>query len=595
MSADMAKPTLTQGLDPLALQLAQYLARWETDEGLRSLVFKLGILLAQQLDRGSTVVDIAALSSSSRADAGSGSDADLNPAMIAEQLPRTVCGGEQGPICWNPPLISLRRYAQAESKIARLLARLTTPESQQPDIALEQFAKLFPKANNPDEVDWQAVAALAIASRRFALLSGGPGTGKTHSIVRALLLLNAAAGYRASDIALAAPTGKAAARLLESVRAAATALPEMAQASLPEQAYTLHRLLGIGGALSSPRYNAINPLAFKIVVVDEASMLDVQLAQQLLEAIPATGRLVLVGDAAQLPAVGVGDVFGEIVRALKSNTFTSRTRQWMQLYATLPAQEKQSTDQAGEPLLQNRAVTLLKTYRFDQQSSLGGFIHACGSGDTRRALDCLTNADDALQLADPSGFVSFLTGEYLASWARISQSDAALQLLNRQCILCALQQGPFGVQGVQQRIAALAQRTALTYIPIMVRRNNDEQQLYNGDLGVQQVATGNAWFPGADQHSRMIAEARIPLHTAAWALTVHKAQGSEFSHVHLLLPNRDHPLLDRRWLYTAASRAKTRLTIWSSPERIERTIARNPVRASSVGVELRTALTKETP
>jgi exodeoxyribonuclease V alpha subunit len=415
---------------------------------------------------------------------------------------------------------------------------------------------LFP-AKSGSEVDWQSVAAFAAAQKKFCVISGGPGTGKTHTLVLILALLLELDATRKLRIAVAAPTGKAAARIQESIRQIKSALNcgEDIKAQLPEDATTIHRLLGYRPDSTSFRHNAENPLPFDVVAVDEASMADLALMAKLFQAIPPNARVILLGDKDQLASVEAGAVLGDICAAAGENK--------------------------NSPLAPC-VVQLKKNHRFGADSAIFHLSHAINEGDPEKVFQILRSSGAkakadlvAAVLPERAKLKAALKDKVIAGFGdflKAADPLAAIAALSRFRVLCALREGPFGVAGLNRVIgeildeAGLIRRAEIFYDrrPVMVTQNDYHLKLFNGDIGViwHDASGSRACFAGADQSLRTFLPLRLPAHETAYAMTVHKSQGSEFDRVLLLLPDKPSPILTRELLYTGITRARCGVELW---------------------------------
>ena len=473
------------------------------------------------------------------------------------------------------------------------------------DARLQQrLGELFDRVG--EHLDWQQLACALVAGRRFGIITGGPGTGKTTTVVKLLALLQSLArdDGRTLRIRLAAPTGKAAARLTESISGAVGRLPEHMQQNIPQDVTTLHRLLGARPGTRRFVHNADNPLHADLVVVDEASMIDLEMMQQLLAALPSRARLVLLGDKDQLASVEAGSVLGDLCEGADLGGYTADTlaqleRQTGQKVATWQAVEGEASTQ---PLAQ--AIAMLRfSHRFGADSGIGALARAVNSGHPEavnkvlsdgyadlgltvlrgqedRALERLVlEGGDQAMGADgslPQGYRHYLhllttrrpaepTQDTLDLWAR-----DILSAFGQFQLLCALRRGPWGVEGLNERIAAalckagLIERDQGWYEgrPVLVTRNDYGLGLMNGDIGITLAVPaeqgGQALrvvFPLADGTLKWVLPSRLQAIETVYAMTVHKSQGSEFAHTALLLPPAVNPVLTRELVYTGITRA----------------------------------------
>ena len=508
---------------------------------------------------------------------------------------------EAAPLVLEHGLLYLRRYREYERRLALQLRRIAARVV--PETAIERvaplFATLFPAAH---EGDHQARAAALALRRALLLVTGGPGTGKTTTIAKLLAVRIAQANASQQPtlrIALAAPTGRAADRMADSLRRAVAQMAahgiEAAWLdALPAQASTLHRLLGTIPDSPRFRHHADHPLPFDIVVVDEASMVDLPLMCKLAEAVADGAQLILLGDADQLPSVEAGDVLAAILHAAGAGDALAPNDA-----RALHALIGDAPHDAEADGLHGHRVHLIRGYRQSEALDLAPLAEAVRGGDAEAALALLRNGelsnvhfhegiDDPLQ-ARPG---------LLAHWRGLAAADdpaLALQLANRLRLLTALREGPQGARGLNARIeAALSGRrigAPPAWFPgrlLLVVENSYRHGLFNGDVGIclaDAAGTPLAWFPGSDG-VRAFHPAALPAHESAFAMTVHKAQGSEFDEVWLQLPRADSRVLSRELVYTGLTRARTVLHVAGSADVIAAALGRHAGRVSGLGWRL---------
>lgn len=456
--------------------------------------------------------------------------------------------------------VYLRRYFEYECAVARKLAAQAAATS----------ATGADAASRADGLDPEQQLAVATAlTHRLALITGGPGSGKTFSVAH---ILAALVREQPARIALAAPTGKAAARLAESLRAqvARMALPDTVAAQIPRDAATLHRLLGITPWRAQPRHHAGNPLPFDVVVVDEASMIDLPLMARLLDAIAPAARLVLLGDPDQLSAVEAGSVLPALVEA------------------------------AGVPPLAGCHVALATSHRFGGGSALATLAQAMVAGDADAALAALPAEGDVrrVDVISPSAVVDATFAGYAPVFAADHAAEA-LAAARGFRVLSALRHGPYGCIALDRAIGARLKRAhglraEAEWWPgrlVMITANRDELGLYNGDTGLvwpDVDGTLKVWFEGSEGTSRAFAPAALPPHEGAFALTVHKAQGSEFERV-ALVTGPESPILTRELLYTGVTRARAGIVIHADADTLRAGIANRTLRMTGLADRLREA------
>jgi exodeoxyribonuclease V alpha subunit len=449
--------------------------------------------------------------------------------------------------------------------------------------------------------DHQRLAAAAAATGWVTVVAGGPGTGKTTTVARLLALLQ-----ELSDaplrVALAAPTGKAAARLAQAVAQESEALTAHGRPSagaLP--ASTVHRLLGWKpGSRSRFRHDRQNRLPYDVVVVDETSMVSLTLMSRLLEAVRPQARLVLVGDPDQLASVEAGAVLGDLVaRAPRPGTDLRA----QVLREALPDDVAPREEVLAE--LGNDVVRLRTTHRYDE--TIGALAEAIRSGRADDAVDLLRQPADELEFLEVPSLDGPLgdavaplradvldAGTELISAAQAGLDGPALAAMDRHRLLCGHRRGPYGVARWSETVerwldvAARGHRDAGAWYPgrpLLVTANDRDIELYNGDTGVvlaDPEAGGVRVAFGSAQQPRLLQPGRLPAVQTVHAMTVHRGQGSQFARVSLVLPPADSPLLTRELLYTAVTRAEEHVRVVGTAEAVRRAVERPIVRASGL-------------
>lgn len=495
--------------------------------------------------------------------------------------------GDYRPLILDGPRLYLYRYWNYERKLADILRGRMGEGNTKINEALlrDGLKRLFP-SNGTKETDWQKVAALTSVIKKFCVISGGPGTGKTTTVAKILALLKEQAGSKPIRIALVAPTGKAAARMQEAIKNARDKLDcaEEVKVAFAEKASTIHRLLG--SILDSPyfRHNAENPLPVDVVIIDEASMVDLALLSKLAQAVPPEARLILLGDKDQLASVEAGAVLGDICDTGNVHGFSSPFRDALKRLAG--EEIKGSSDGRDKPGPGDCIVELQKSYRFSGESGIGTVSRAVNEGDSGRAFTLLKKGEFRdlhwQELPEPDAFPRALKGriiEGFAGYLRATRPEEAFELFNRFRILCALREGPYGVSALNQLVEqtlkgeGLIKRESQWYRgrPVLVTRNDYNLKLFNGDVGIilPDPTAGNqprAFFQAADGSIRRISPLRLPEHETVYAMTVHKSQGSEFGRVLFFLPERAVPLLTRELVYTGITRAREKVEVWGKEE-----------------------------
>ena len=552
-----------------------------------------------------TAVNVEGLDPELAAQLGWPEAADVLSALQASPL---VIGGPAGPLRpltlvdsdagW---LLYLNRYFRHEQLIRNTLeARAATRPVVDTTLARRVLDELFvDEEGGPSPApDRQRIAAAVAATEWTTIIAGGPGTGKTHTAARILALI-----YRLHGpglrVALAAPTGKAAGALTEAVARQAPGLV------LPDglTAKTLHRLLGLrrfGGRRS--RYNAANQLPYDLVVVDETSMVSVTLMAQLLEALPASARLILMGDPDQLTSVDAGAVLDDLVHRPQTRSLTDDLGAVVAADLGAPTTRREPAIDGDEHRqLSGGVVRLARGHRFNE--SIAALADAIRLGDVGQALTLLTNpAEQAVTLCSPTDFETVRadivsSGAELVAAATRGDVEAALTALRRQRILCAHREGPFGRRHWDELVrgwtAAALGHPLDPYRfypgqPLLITANDYEVGVFNGDIGVV-VASADDAMAAIDRGGDplLIQPNTIASMQTAYAMTVHRSQGSQYEAVAVVLPDEASPLLTRQLLYTAVTRAQHRVRILATEESVAAAVSRPAQRASGLRRELR--------
>ncbi|MBK5017068.1 exodeoxyribonuclease V subunit alpha [Pantoea sp. S62] len=507
-------------------------------------------------------------------------------------------GSRVTPLVLSNQRLYLHRLWHSEGRVADFFAAQDVKTAFDMRAAGDVLSSLF--GDQPE--NWQKIAAAVALTRKTAVISGGPGTGKTTTVAKllaALIRLNPGA----LRIQLAAPTGKAAARLTESLGRALQdlAVSDEERRRFPAEATTLHRLLGAQPDTQRLRYHAGNPLHLDVLVVDEASMVDLSMMAKLIAALPAHARVVFLGDRDQLASVEAGAVLGDICRCTESGYSLARAEQ----LALLTGCTLQGSDDGQAPVVRDSICLLQKSYRFDASSGIGQLAKAINLGDAEqvRAVFAAAHDDVSYQTLNSAEAYQVMLDEVAQGYQPFlqlihQQADPAevIAAFGRYQLLCALRDGPFGVQGLNQRIEQRLmqlQRIRRPGIgsrwyagrPVMITRNDSALGLFNGDIGITlRDEEGNlkVFFPLPDGSIKAIQPSRLPSHETAWVMTVHKSQGSEFDHTALVMPTQFLPVLTRELVYTAITRARKQLTIYSEPGVFQRAVQLQTQRRSGL-------------
>ncbi|MEJ5060710.1 MULTISPECIES: exodeoxyribonuclease V subunit alpha [unclassified Pseudomonas] len=552
-------------------------------------------------------------------------------------------GVQQRPLVLSGKRLYLRRYWTYERRIDNSLRQRLTEHEATPDDLPQRLTGLFGPVKSSEVIDWQKLACAIATRSAFSIVTGGPGTGKTTTVVRLLALLQAPAVEAGMPlrIRLAAPTGKAAARLTESISQQVRTLKvtDAIRNKIPSEVTTVHRLLGSRPGTRHFRHHAGNRLPLDVLVVDEASMIDLEMMANLLDALPVHARLVLLGDKDQLASVEAGAVLGDLCRDAEAGWYNPQTREWLETVSgeNLEASGLQEDTQGTHPLAQ-QVVMLRHSRRFGEGSGIGQLARwvnqqhpeearkllAARSHDDVFSLSLKNEQDRALERLlleghgeGPQGYRHYLSvlrnqrppldsplnNTCWMDWAReVLKAFDAFQLL------CAVRKGPWGVEGLNQRVTDALLKARLIDSdqqwyegrPVLMTRNDYGLGLMNGDIGIalklperdgpdagKQVL--RVAFPRNDGQGgvRFVLPSRLNDVETVYAMTVHKSQGSEFTHTALILPDALNPVLTKELIYTGITRAKDWFTLIEPRAGVfEETVRRKVKRLSGLMLEL---------
>jgi exodeoxyribonuclease V alpha subunit len=561
--SNVMKALRQAGFSELACQFARYIERVDTSND--ELVALTAGLLTEAVSQGHVCLNLSQMNTLFH------NVKHLLPDEFSQWQTRlkqsNVVGsrGEYRPLIMDDNgLLYLYRYWHDEQNVASAIKLRSADIALTNQQQLKQMLADWPATI--EGLDWQKVAVLMALSHQFCVISGGPGTGKTTIVLRLLqCLYQQRADYR---IALAAPTGKAAARLQH-------VISDKENEAI--QAKTLHRLLGISPHNEQGRYNAERPLPFDVIIVDEASMIDISLMAKLLQALSPTAQLVLLGDSQQLASVESGAVLANLCQ--KTVSFNTG---FVDMVADLSAIDLSDYANNSQATTLNSVVKLQHSYRFDEASLIGRLAYVIQAGNAADVMKELAESGKETWLQEEDN--ARLIAGYQSYFKAIMQAEsplACIQSFDVYRVLCAIKQGPQSVASVnaviERHIAKLGWRSQHDFYhgrPIMITQNDYRQQLFNGDTGlILKDDTGQlrACFL-IDNELRWVDLIRLPAHETAFAMTVHKSQGSEFDHVCVVLPQEDTAILNRELLYTAITRAKKQVSLFCNEAILRKTV-----------------------
>lgn len=553
---------------------------------------------------------------------------------------------EPQPIVLSHGRLYLRRYYQFEQELKQVVRERRNINDKQNTLSINGnaapvdveaiksiIASLFPDlAQQADlnsniansEIDWQAVAVANAINKDFAIIAGGPGTGKTYTVTKllaALIMLANANSTSASQhkfaaprISLVAPTGKAAQRLSESITNAVKGfrggIDDEVLDLIPEQAQTIHRLLGVIPEQVNFRHHQDNLLAIDILLIDEVSMVDLPMMARIFRALPTNTKVILLGDADQLPSVAVGSVLADFAPRPHLG-YSVLNYQYLTQVTGYKSLSKDDTAQAkSEQYSAADCVTfLMKSRRFDGEGGIGRIANFVINGKYQESWQLLQQSealDNDKQLTLLTGSIETwltpLVEQYFQTICQCEKVEDAFTLLAKFRILSSTRKGPQGVESLNALVIDILRNSGVIPFnrfessttlyasqPIMISENDYRLGVYNGDVGLlwrNNQGHLMAVFENAQGGYDWILPSRLPKFETVYAMTIHKTQGSEFAHVAMVLPEqKDNRLLSRELLYTGITRAKLQLSIASSQSVWQSGVSQQVKRHSGLAID----------
>ncbi|MDM8567560.1 exodeoxyribonuclease V subunit alpha [Candidatus Halobeggiatoa sp. HSG11] len=481
--------------------------------------------------------------------------------------------GDCTPLILNNHRLYSYRYFNYEFTLAARIHSLININDINYQILSKGLERLFSK--QPSK---QKEAAYLAVSHNFCIISGGPGTGKTATVIKILALLLEQSSNL--NLVMVAPTGKAANRLKEAITKKLPSLDcdSTIKAAIPTEAYTIHRLLG--SKLNSPyfHFSANNPLPYDVIVVDEASMIDLALMTKLMQAVPDNARLILLGDKDQLASVEAGTVLGDICAAslIQSSVIDN---------SQLTVSNSKLND------INSSIILLDKSYRFSEQSGIWKLAQAVKQGDGETALQVLKSTEypdvEWHSTESSSDLIKYISTNFSILE---SEPEIALQQFDKFRVLCATRHGSYGILNINQSIENYYRQSGQIKAhryhgqPIIIKRNDYHLNLFNGDIGIIFNIAGQqkAIFQDATGQLREFWPNRLPEYETVYAMTIHKSQGSEFEKVLMILPEHFSPVLTRQLIYTGITRAGKTISIWGNEQIFTQAITTEVNRSSGL-------------
>ncbi|WP_372628200.1 exodeoxyribonuclease V subunit alpha [Arsukibacterium sp.] len=660
MQADeMLEHWQNQGwLRPLDLAFARFIARYEPTQPL---VWLAAALCSYQIKQGHVCLDLAKLAANPLATLGLSTElslsqqqalhqqfASVSPAQWQAVLTQSAVvdnGAGSNPMVLVAQRLYLRRYWQYEfdiaSEIKQRLAQTETIAELLPAGALRPLIEQLFQGGSPSspqvKPDWQQLACAVACRSAFTVITGGPGTGKTTTVVRLLALLQLLQLRQSApllEIRLAAPTGKAAARLKESISGAVDRLAlldipgyQQIQQAVPTNVSTIHRLLGVKAGSKSLRYNRYQPLPLDVLVLDEASMVDVEMMAALLQALPSAARIILLGDKDQLSSVEAGALLAELCKQASAGDYQPATATWLAEQTGQSVPDKLINPDGS--ILSQHIVMLRHSHRFGQDSGIGQLAAMVNQGQFDPVIWQQHPSELLLLQAASSSEMSFqqliLNGNnlsesfgyqhYLSVVAALDnvlepeqQDNGAKKVLNAySCfqVLAATRKGDWGVEQLNLKIQNILVKAGLIDAahqwfagrPVMVTRNDYQLGLMNGDIGIclpkllrqpdgSILSSLRVAFAVAEG-IKWVIPARLNAVETVFAMTVHKSQGSEFRHTVLAIAEHDTGMLNRELLYTAITRASARFSlVCAEPHYLAAAVQRQTMRSGGLSLTL---------
>ncbi|WP_448565289.1 exodeoxyribonuclease V subunit alpha [Thalassotalea ganghwensis] len=471
------------------------------------------------------------------------------------------------PLVYANDNLYLRRYYLFEQEVRSYVNNSKSDQQLENTIEVKQhLSTLF--SNESEELDWQHLAVANAINKRFSIIAGGPGTGKTYTVTKLLAAIISLSFNKSLTIALVAPTGKAAQRLSESLVKAIKGFEGQIDASIlaqiPTNAQTIHRLLGVIPYQVNFRHHQENLLSIDVLIVDEVSMVDLPMMARIIRALPTHTQLIMLGDADQLPSVAVGSILADLApRPFKG--FTKANRDYLQ---EVTGYEQIPVSKSG----QDHVTFLQKSRRFDDKGLVGQL--ATLVIESQAALSwSLLEQHNVVYSPESFTWLEAIVKQYYAPLLSVKSLDEAFNILNQFRILSATRVGEFGVEKLNERVELILQGKSYAEQvyhgkPIMVTENDYSLDLYNGDIGIvwrQENGSFKVFFERQHGEYYGVLLSRLPRYQTVYAMTIHKTQGSEFSHLVMVLPIRnENNMLSRELLYTGITRAKQSLKVVSS-------------------------------
>jgi len=555
-------------------------------------------LLSKSFSEGHVCIDLNNLDLKALKEAGFDEKLDLRTLENSDLVGNST---EYKPLILYNNKLYLHRYFTYETSIFERIKNLISAgqhlKEERKKLLLshkKQLIDLFPTSDLV-KIDWQKIAVISAVLNSFNIITGGPGTGKTTTVAKLLsILFTIDPNLR---VALAAPTGKAATRMAESLKNAGQNFPKLQSKFESLEPLTLHRLLGVQRNDIYFKHNSDHPLNYDLIIVDESSMIDIALFSKLLDAIKTDTKLILLGDKDQLASVEAGSLFGDLCMAQNElNQFSQTTADFINEFmedekSKLTAENISNS----QHLLFEHIIELQHSYRFSNEGGIGKLSRSIIENNTDELKTFFDNSDESVQL--DFGYSNEIFEKFVEGFeSYIDEKDIsqALKKLNDLKVLCAVREGEFGLYALNEKIQKHLQDKNLIHIntqfyehrPVIVNSNNYELGLFNGDIGIVRKDENDqlkVWFETSDGSLKSVLPAFIDSVDTVFAMTIHKSQGSEFNEVLVVLPDSEEmELLTRELLYTAVTRARKKIIIQAKENTILKTVEKRVQRGSGI-------------
>ena len=518
-----------------------------------------------------------------------------NQSKLKEEPFVSTEAGVKQPFILHNNRLYLQRYFNYETSIVTRIEEFIKSEAAEFTLRTNdlQFNKEFIQtlfANElegessiaTENINWQLAAAIVAVLNNFTIITGGPGTGKTTTVAKILAILFTI--NPVLKVALAAPTGKAAVRMAESLQSSASQLPDNIKKNFQSiSPGTIHRLLKFVPDTPYFRHNPSNPVNYDVVIVDESSMIDVALFAKLLGAIGPATKLILLGDKDQLASVEAGSLFGDLCKTqLSSNMMTTKRAEFINTFIKNAARRITGahTAEGLNHLLSEHIIELKRSHRFTSDKGIGKFSKAIIKNDLDSLQEYIYQNSDEQVVIDKDYhleiFERFISG--YEDYIREPDTRQALRKINKLRVLCAVRDGAQGLYYVNNLIETYLRKKKLIdknfefykNRPVIITRNYYTLGLYNGDVGIVRPDENGilkVWFEDSDGALKSVLPGYISAAETVFAMTIHKSQGSEYDSVLVVLPNHTNiPILKRELLYTAVTRAKSKVIVQGTEE-----------------------------